>query len=61
MYRKVEGRLERTAGTIEETVTGLDGVVDDIGGDLAVDLPEAEADLGHLGAGVELDRGNHFD
>lgn len=37
------GKWERTEGTIEETVTGLDGVVDGIGSDVLADLPEAEA------------------
>ncbi len=43
------------AGTIEETVTGLDGVVDSIGTGVVVDLPETEANLWHLIAGAELD------
>lgn len=53
----------RTAGTVEETVSGLDGVVDDVGSDVVADLPETEAHLGHLMAAVELDVGNrnHFE
>lgn len=53
----------RTAGTVEETVSGLDGVVDDVGSDVGADLPETEAHLGHLMAAVELDVGNrnHFE
>lgn len=53
--------LPLTAGTIEKTITSLDGVVDDIGSDRGVDLPEAEAHLGHIIAAAELDNGRyHF-
>lgn len=31
----------RTAGTVEETVSGLDGVVDSVGAGCVVDFPEA--------------------
>jgi hypothetical protein len=48
-----QGRL--TAGTVEEAVSGIDGVVDDIRGNGVVDLPEAEAHLGHIMAAAELD------
>ena len=53
----------RTAGTIEETVSSLDGVVDDVGSDIVADLPETEAHLGHVMAAAELDVGNlnHLD
>lgn len=47
-----------TAGTIEEAVSDLDGVVDGIGSNVVVDLPETEADLGHVMARAELDVGN---
>ena len=47
-----------TACAVKETVSGLDGIVNDIGGDVVADLPEAEAHLGHLGAAVELEAGN---
>ena len=48
-----------TRSAVEETVSSLDGVVDDIGGDRVVDLPETETDLGHVIAAVELDNGSH--
>ena len=48
-----------TRSAVEETVSSLDGVVDDIGGDRVVDLPETETDLGHVMAAVELDNGSH--
>lgn len=51
----VEGR--HTASTIEQTVTSLDGVVDNLGA-VVIDLPEAEANLGHVEAAVKLDGGN---
>jgi hypothetical protein len=47
-----------TAGAVKETVSGLDGIVDNIGGDSVVDLPETEAHLGHVGAAAKLDVGN---
>lgn len=47
-----------TAGTIEEAVSDLDGVVDRIGSNAGVDLPETEANLGHVMARAELDVGN---
>ena len=46
-----------TASTIEQTVTGLDGVVDNVGA-VFIDLPETEANLGHVIAAVKLDGGN---
>lgn len=55
------GRSQLTAGAVEETVTGLDGIVNDISGDGVVDLPETEAHLGHVVAAVELDYGGHCD
>ena len=55
---KFSSTCQRTAGTVKEAITSLDGIVDDIGGDGVVDLPEAEANLGHLIAAVELDVGN---
>lgn len=63
MARGKQRREPRTAGTVEETVSGLDGVVDDVGSDVVADLPETEAHLGHLMAAVELDVGNrnHFE
>ena len=53
----------RTAGTIEQAVSGLDGFVDDVGGNFVADLPETEAHLGHVIATIELDVGNrnHFE
>lgn len=49
-----------TAGAVEETVAGLDGVVDLNGAGVIVDFPETEAHEGHLIAVVQLDgRGNH--
>lgn len=55
MYRRL------TTRAVEQTVAGLDGVVDGVSGAGAVDLPEAEADLGHVIAAVELDVGDgHF-
>ena len=47
------------AGSVKETVAGLDGVVDSVGTGVVADLPEAEANLWHLIAGVELDSWNH--
>lgn len=47
------------AGSVKQTVTSFDGVVDSVGTSLVVDLPEAEADLWHLIAGAELDSWNH--
>jgi hypothetical protein len=58
-WEERQGRL--TASTIEKAVTGLDGIVNDIGGNGVVDLPEAEAHLGHLIAAVELDSRRHCD
>lgn len=40
------GTEERTKGTVEEAVSCLDGVVDDIRRGLVRDLPEAEAARG---------------
>ena len=48
------------AGSVKETVTSLNGVVDSVGTGVVADLPEAEADLWHLIAGVELDSWNHI-
>lgn len=45
----------RTASTIEETVAGLDGLVDGVSADGVVDLPQTEAHEGHVMAAVELD------
>jgi hypothetical protein len=42
------------ASTIEQTVTSLDSVVDNLGA-VVIDLPEAEANLGHVEAAVKLD------
>lgn len=54
------GRVKCTAGTVEETVASLDGVVDLVGTSVVVDLPQAEAHKGHLIAAAKLDsRGNH--
>jgi hypothetical protein len=54
------GEVECTAGTVEETVASLDGVVDLVGTSVVVDLPQAEAHKGHLIAAAKLDsRGNH--
>jgi len=51
------------SSAIEEAVAGLDGLVDGVGSDGVVDLPETEAHLGHVMAAGELDAGdgNHFD
>lgn len=46
---------ERTTGSIEQTVTSLDGVVDGVGASVGANLPQAEAYLWHLKAIVELD------
>jgi hypothetical protein len=51
-----------TASSVEQSVACLYRVVDCVGADGIVDLPETEADLGHLMATVELDgRARHFD
>lgn len=57
------GLGKRTSSTVEETVTGLDGVVDGIGGNGVVDFPQAETDLGHVVAAAQLDVRNvdHLD
>jgi hypothetical protein len=47
----------RTAGAVKQTVAGLDGIVDGVGADVVVDLPQAETHKGHLVATVELDGG----
>ena len=61
-FKLVEGKHSRTAGTIQQTVTSLDGLVNGVGAGGVVNLPEAEADLGHLVAAAELDGGDisHF-
>lgn len=43
------------AGTIKQSVAGLDGVVDSVGTGGIVDFPETETDLWHRVAIVELD------
>jgi hypothetical protein len=62
--RSREGGEERerlTACTIEQPVSSLDGVVDNVSADGIVDLPQSEANLGHIIAAIELDVGNHVD
>lgn len=54
------GQVRLTASTVEKTVAGLDGVVDDIRGNGVINLPETEAHLGHVIAAVELDDGSHY-
>lgn len=41
------GRMGLTAGSIEQSVAGLDGVVDCVGAYLVVHLPQPKAHLGH--------------
>jgi hypothetical protein len=51
--QRSESRGTRTAGSIKQAVTSLDGVVDGVGTSIVVDLPQAESNLGHLVAIVE--------
>lgn len=48
----------RTASAVEETVSGLDSVVDLVSAGLVGDLPEAKAHKGHVIAAVQLDGGS---
>ncbi len=49
-----------TARAVEETVTGLDGVVDLIGACVIVHFPQSKPNQGHLVAAAELDgRSSH--
>lgn len=58
--RNAEGsETEHTTCSVEEAVSSLDGVVHGISASRSVDLPEAESDLWHLVAAVELDGRNH--
>lgn len=41
-----------TAGTVEQTISNLDGIINRVGGGRIVDLPETEAYEGHLVARV---------
>ena len=50
-----------TASSVKESVTSLDGVVDNVRGNVVANLPQAEAHLGHLVAAAQLDaRGCHI-
>ena len=43
------GRRNRhTTGTVEKTVSSLDGVVDSVGASVVVDLPQTKANEWHL-------------
>lgn len=42
--------MSHTAGTVKESVTSLDGVVDSVGTGGVVDLPETETNERHLRA-----------
>lgn len=54
-------RKPLTASSVEESVTSLDGVVDNVRGNVGANLPQAEAHLGHLVAAAQLDaRGRHL-
>jgi len=46
-----------TAGAIEQTVTGLNGVVNLVCAGVVVHLPQTEAHEGHLKAAAELNGG----
>lgn len=50
-----------TTGTVEQAVSGLDGVVDHVGADAVLDLPETESDLRHVQAVVQLHRWRRHD
>lgn len=50
-----------TAGAVKQTVSGLDGLVDGVGGNVVVNLPQTEAHLGHVKAAVQLDVGDGHD
>lgn len=41
-----------TAGTVEQTISDLDGVINRVGGGRIVNLPETEAHEGHVMARV---------
>ena len=56
--QKVLGENRHTACAIEESVAGLDGIVDGVGAGVVVDLPQTEADLRHLVAIVQRDVGS---
>jgi hypothetical protein len=45
-----------TASSIEKPVAGLDGIIDNVGAALVGNLPQAESDLGHLVAIIELEK-----
>lgn len=51
-------KVLHTTGSIEKPITGLDGVVHNVSGLVVLHLPQAEANLGHLVAIVQVDTGN---
>lgn len=55
--RRRNGDMLRTASTVKETVSNLDGVVDRVGASVVVDLPQTEAHDGHIIAATQLDVG----
>lgn len=48
----------RTAGTVEQTVSGFDGLVDLVCAGVIVHLPETEAHNGHIISAVKFDCGS---
>jgi nicotinamide mononucleotide (NMN) deamidase PncC len=61
---RIAGALNEalTTGTIEQTITSLDGVVHLVSAGVVVDLPQAEAHEGHFVAAAQLDdRRRHFE
>lgn len=51
--------LRHTAGTVQQPVSGLDGVVNRVGACSIVHLPQTKAHLGHLVAAAQLDGRTH--
>ena len=47
-----------TGGTVKETITHLDGIVDLIRAGVILDLPQSKADQGHFMAVVQFDSGS---
>jgi hypothetical protein len=54
---KAESRSLHTTGAIKQSVTSLDGIVHSIRAGGVVDLPQTEANLGHLVAIVQRNIG----
>ena len=57
-HGKQEIKNQHTTSSIEQTVSGLDGIVNSIGASVVIDLPETETNLWHIIAAVQLDGWN---